>query len=110
VRVRVRVWVWVRVRVRVRVREINESHARKLSQFMPERHQPDDSECGERRVGRAEEQHALDARCRQSTLEPAHADVEANAQRRKPELADPSTWPSEHEERDRWRQRVSERS
>eukprot|EP00964_Phaeocystis_antarctica_P042246 scaffold24191_cov69-Phaeocystis_antarctica.AAC.10 len=77
---------------------------------MAERHQPDDSERGESRVGGAEEQHALDACCHQRALEPAHADVEANAQRRKAELADPSTWPSEHEERDRWRERVSERS
>ena len=73
------------------------------------RHQPDDSERCERRVRRAEEQHTLDARCQQSAPEAAHADVKANAQRRKPNLPDPSTCAGEHEERDWWRQRVSER-
>ena len=73
------------------------------------RHQPNDSERCERHVSRAEEQHTLDARCQQSAPEAAHADVKSNAQRRKPNLPDPSTCAGKHEERDRWRQRVSER-
>ena len=55
------------------------------------RHQPNDSERCERHVSRAEEQHTLDARCQQSAPEAAHADVKSNAQRRKPNLPDPST-------------------